>query len=104
MSVFDIIGPVMTGPSSSHTAGVVKIGALARKIFNDQPKSIEILFHGSFAHTYQGHGTDRAIIAGILGMRLDDDKIKKSLEIAQEKSVNVKFANLNLHGVHPNTL
>src|SRR6056297_699827 len=81
-SIFDVMGPVMVGPSSSHTAGAVKLGRIARFIFSDTIKKAEINFHGSFASTYKGHGTDKAVIAGILGFKPDDERIKNSLEIA----------------------
>ena len=72
MKLFDIVGPVMIGPSSSHTAGAVKIGLIARKLLGEKPVKAEILLHGSFAMTGSGHGTDRAIVAGIMGIRPDD--------------------------------
>lgn len=104
MGVFDIIGPVMIGPSSSHTAGALRIGQLAALIFKQAVTKIEIYFHGSFACTHQGHGTDRAIIAGILGMRLDDENIIHSLEIAGERGVLLEFNEIDLGDVHPNTV
>ena len=75
-SVFDMIGPVMIGPSSSHTAGVVRIGRAARKVLGVQPDTAEITFYNSFARTYEGHGSDRAIIAGLLDFNTDDIRIK----------------------------
>lgn len=82
MKLFDIVGPVMIGPSSSHTAGAVKIGLIARKLLGEKPVKAEILLHGSFAMTGSGHGTDRAIVAGIMGIRPDDERIPESFEIA----------------------
>ncbi|MFW6026065.1 MAG: L-serine ammonia-lyase, iron-sulfur-dependent subunit beta [Candidatus Woesearchaeota archaeon] len=102
-SIFDIMGPVMVGPSSSHTAGAVKLGRIAGFIFSDEIKKAEILFHGSFANTYKGHGTDRAIIAGILGFKPDDERIKESIDIAREKGIEVFFKEKEMREVHPNT-
>ena len=75
-SCFDIIGPVMVGPSSSHTAGAVRLGRLARAIAGGLPKKVEVLLHGSFAQTYRGHGTDLALIGGLLGFDTDDVRIE----------------------------
>ena len=77
MNIFDLIGPVMVGPSSSHTAGAVRIGLTARKLLADEPASAELLLHGSFADTGRGHGTDKALIAGLLGMEPDDTRITR---------------------------
>ncbi|MGM0437094.1 MAG: L-serine ammonia-lyase, iron-sulfur-dependent subunit beta [Bacillota bacterium] len=103
-SIFDIMGPVMVGPSSSHTAGAVKLGRIARFIFSDDIKKADIYFHGSFASTYKGHGTDRAVIGGILGFKPDDERIKNSLQIAKEKGIEVNFSEIQLRDVHPNTV
>ena len=89
-SAFDIIGPIMIGPSSSHTAGAVRLGLMARAILGEEVKIINIKLYGSFAQTYKGHGTDRALIAGIMGFKPDDERIRNSLEIAKEK--NIEFA------------
>jgi len=104
VNIFDIIGPVMVGPSSSHTAGVVRIGNVARRILNARPKKALIRFHGSFASTYSGHGSDRAVIAGLLGFRPDDERIRDSLKIAAENGMEFEFATVNIPGAHPNTL
>ena len=85
MDIFDIMGPVMVGPSSSHTAGAVKIGHVARELLNEDIKKAEIFLHGSFLSTGKGHGTDKALIAGLLGMNPDDERIPKSFEIAKER-------------------
>ena len=82
MNVFDVIGPVMIGPSSSHTAGAVRLGRVAWKALDDEPVRAEIELSGSFATTYLGHGTDKALIAGCMGMNPYDDDIRRSLEIA----------------------
>ena len=84
LNVFDIIGPVMIGPSSSHTAGAVRIGRVARALLGAEPVRAEILLHGSFAKTYKGHGTDKALIAGIMGMATDDESIRFSPRLAAE--------------------
>ncbi len=103
-SVFEIIGPIMIGPSSSHTAGVVRIGLLARYILGEKPVEATIVFHGSLAETYKGHGSDKAIIAGILGFRADDSRVRKALEIADRIGLKYKFMTGDLGDVHPNTL
>lgn len=104
MSIFDVMGPIMIGPSSSHTAGAAKIGKMARLIFNEKIDEANIYFHGSFADTYKGHGTDRAIVGGILGFNLDDERIKNSLEIAREKNIKVTFDRIDLKDAHPNSV
>ena len=88
-SVFDIIGPVMIGPSSSHTAGAVRIGKIVSSIFGEQPTEVEFQLYNSFAKTYRGHGTDVALVAGILGMDTDDPRIPNSLDIARERGIKV---------------
>lgn len=102
-SVFDIIGPVMIGPSSSHTAGAARIGRVARNLFEREPKWVNIHFYGSFAETYKGHGTDVAIIGGILDFDTFDERIKKSLEIAEQHGIQVKFHIEEAIPEHPNT-
>lgn len=102
-SVFDIIGPVMIGPSSSHTAGAVRLGALARAIFGGQPESAEIVLHGSFASTGTGHGTDLALVAGLLGMSPDDPRIPEAFTAASDAGMTVTFTSDDLGEVHPNT-
>lgn len=103
MNIFDIIGPVMIGPSSSHTAGAARIGYVARKILAQEPVEAEIDLAGSFAQTYKGHGTDRALIAGILGMRPDDERLPRSLELAKEQGLRFCFHTVQLPKCHPNT-
>ena len=103
MNLFDILGPVMVGPSSSHTAGAVRIGYIARKLLQETPVKVEILLHGSFATTGVGHGTDRALIAGLLGMKPDDIRIPHSFEIAEESGLVFSFGTVNLRDAHPNT-
>jgi|SRR5690554_496069 len=103
MSIFEVMGPVMIGPSSSHTAGGVKMGLLAGLVFKSDIEEVRITMHGSFADTYHGHGTDRAVVAGILGFKPDDERIKSSLQIAEEKGIKIGFDKADLGDVHPNT-
>ena len=102
-NVFDIIGPIMIGPSSSHTAGAVRLGLMARAILGEEVKKVQIKLHGSFAQTYKGHGTDRALIAGIMGFLPDDERIRNSLQIATENGIEYIFEKVNLNDAHPNT-
>ncbi|KWW10880.1 MULTISPECIES: L-serine ammonia-lyase, iron-sulfur-dependent subunit beta [Bacillaceae] len=102
-SVFDIIGPVMIGPSSSHTAGAARIGRVARNLFNREPKWAHISFYGSFAKTYKGHGTDVAIVGGLLDFDTFDERIKESLEIARKKKIKIAFREEEAVPEHPNT-
>jgi L-serine dehydratase len=102
-SVFQIIGPIMVGPSSSHTAGAVRLGLASRAIAGGQPRSARILLHGSFAQTYRGHGTDVALVAGLLGMTPDDERIPDSMKWAAEAGLEVHIEPADLGDVHPNT-
>ncbi|MBM7552800.1 L-serine ammonia-lyase, iron-sulfur-dependent subunit beta [Thalassobacillus pellis] len=102
-SVFDIIGPVMIGPSSSHTAGAARIGRAARNLFGREPKWADIHLYGSFAKTYKGHGTDVAIVGGILDYDTYDTRISSALETAKQKGIRVKFHEEEAHTDHPNT-
>jgi len=104
-SVFDMIGPVMIGPSSSHTAGVVRIARAAIRILGGVPDEASITFYNSFARTYEGHGSDRAIIGGLMDFRTDDARIKEALEIAKQKGLIYKFRSIGNSSVHhPNTI
>lgn len=103
MNIFDILGPVMVGSSSSHTAGAVRIGNISRKLLADKPVKAEIYLHGSFALTGVGHGTDKAIIAGLLGMDTDDMRIPDSFEIANKEGLEFSLKKINLKEAHPNT-
>lgn len=103
MNIFDILGPVMVGPSSSHTAGAVRIGYTARTLLGERPVNAEIGLSGSFAATGSGHGTDRALIAGLLGMKPDDMRIPDSFELADQEGLAFSFENIRLSGAHPNT-
>lgn len=103
LQAFDIIGPIMIGPSSSHTAGAVRIGKYARSILGGTPVKAHIRFSGSFAKTYKGHGTDKAVIAGILGMDTDDARIRISMDVAKEEGLTFEFEEADIDGAHPNT-
>jgi len=104
-SVFDMIGPVMIGPSSSHTAGVVRIARAAVKLLGGSPDEAEITFYNSFARTYEGHGSDRAIIAGLLDFKTDDKRIKDALTLATEQGLSYRFKSIgNASTMHPNTI
>lgn len=103
LQAFDIIGPIMIGPSSSHTAGAVRIGKYARSILGATPVKAHIRFSGSFAKTYKGHGTDKAVIAGILGMDTDDARIRVSMDVAKEEGLAFEFEEADIDGAHPNT-
>lgn len=104
MHLFDIMGPIMVGPSSSHTAGAVRIGLIGRGLVNGTPLSATLLLHGSFAATGKGHGTDRALVAGLLGMAPDDANIPRSFALAQEAGMELTLSTTNLRGAHPNTV
>lgn len=103
-SAFDIIGPVMIGPSSSHTAGAARIGRVARTLFNRLPKKAVISLYGSFAKTYKGHGTDVAIVGGLLDFDTFDDRIPTSLQLAEEAGMEVIFQVEEKVTDHPNTV
>lgn len=101
--VFDIIGPVMIGPSSSHTAGAARLGLMAGKILGEKVVKAEILLHGSFAQTYRGHGTDKALVGGIMGFRPDDKRLRQALEIAEATGLEFSFTPVDIPEAHPNT-
>ncbi|WP_026582357.1 L-serine ammonia-lyase, iron-sulfur-dependent subunit beta [Bacillus sp. J33] len=103
-SAFDIIGPVMIGPSSSHTAGAARIGRVARTLFGKQPAKAEISLYGSFAKTYKGHGTDVAIVGGILDFDTFDERIPSALQLAEEAGIEVIFTVEETVTDHPNTV
>jgi len=103
-SVFDILGPIMVGPSSSHTAGAARLGKIASIIAGENIASVQFVLHGSFAKTYKGHGTDRALVAGILGMDPWDDRLKESMLIAMQQGLGIEFVEGDLGDVHPNTV
>lgn len=104
MNIFDIIGPVMIGPSSSHTAGAVRLGRVANKLMNgSQPKSVRIELSGSFAKTYKGHGTDKALLAGILGYHSYSEEIRDIFAIAQAQGIHYEYIPTDIPNTHPNT-
>ncbi|AOY76877.1 L-serine ammonia-lyase, iron-sulfur-dependent subunit beta [Clostridium formicaceticum] len=102
-SIFDIVGPNMIGPSSSHTAGACRLGKVAHKIAGGSIKEVTFLLHGSFAKTYRGHGTDKALVGGILGFDPDDERLRRSFDIATEEGIIFHFVEEDLGEVHPNT-
>jgi len=104
MNLFDIIGPVMVGPSSSHTAGAVRIGYISRKLLGESVQRADIYLHGSFALTGKGHGTDKALIGGLLGMFPDDENIPNSFSIAEECGLQFHFREKHIRDAHPNTV
>lgn len=104
MNLLDIIGPVMVGPSSSHTAGAVKIGRVSRKLLAERVVDAKIYFHGSFLATGKGHGTDKAVVAGLLGMQVDDPEIPNSFEIAKKEGMTFSLDGIDLGDAHPNSV
>lgn len=104
MNIFQMIGPIMIGPSSSHTAGAVRLGHVVNKIANDD-KIVDVTFElsGSFARTYKGHGTDRALLAGVMGYHSYAEEIRDALKIAKEKNISYRFIAKDIAGAHPNT-
>lgn len=103
MDLFDIVGPVMVGPSSSHTAGAVRMGYVAGKLLGVPVRKAEILLYGSFLATGEGHGTRKALVAGLLGMQPDDYRIADSFALAKEQGIEVTFGEAHLEEAHPNT-
>ena len=103
MNLYDILGPVMVGPSSSHTAGAVRIGAMARRLLGEEPAKAIVGLHGSFGATGRGHGTDRAIVAGLLGMESDDERIPDSFACAGQAGLAFEIGHVTVRGAHPNT-
>src|SRR3990167_5414835 len=96
LSIFDIAGPVMVGPSSSHTAGACKIGQFARALFHGTPNKVTFYLHGSFSEVYKGHATDRALLGGVLKFRTSDPRIKESFKIAKQKKIKYEFIKKDL--------
>ncbi|OAS86840.1 MULTISPECIES: L-serine ammonia-lyase, iron-sulfur-dependent subunit beta [Metabacillus] len=103
-SAFDIIGPIMIGPSSSHTAGAARIGRVARTLFGKEPKKAVISLYGSFAKTYKGHGTDVAIVGGLLDFDTFDERIPQAIQLADQAGIEIEFIVENLVTDHPNTV
>lgn len=105
ISVFDVLGPNMVGPSSSHTAGAAVIGFLAQKMINGPIVKVDFTLYGSFAKTYKGHGTDRALLGGVMGFETDDARIRNSFEIARERGIEFAFIPNDVETeIHPNTV
>lgn len=107
VSLLDIIGPVMVGPSSSHTAGACRLGLLARGLVGGTPERAQIELHGSFARTGEGHGTDKALVGGLMGFRPDDERLREALDIAEREGLDYRFEKTTLGDegvVHPNTV
>lgn len=104
MNLFDILGPIMVGPSSSHTAGAVRIGAMARALLGQEPAKADLFLHGSFASTGAGHGTHQALVAGLLGFAPDDSRIPNSFALARELGLDVSFDVISLRDAHPNSV
>lgn len=106
ISVFDVIGPNMVGPSSSHTAGAASIALLTKKMIGEDVKRIKFTLYGSFAKTYKGHGTDRALVGGILGFETDDERIRDSFELAKAAGLDFSFESVSEDDddIHPNTV
>src|SRR5688572_33176466 len=105
VSLLDIIGPVMVGPSSSHTAGACRLGLLGRGLVSGTPQRAVMELHGSFARTGEGHGTDKALVAGLMGFRPDDERIRTALEIAEREGLGYRFEKISLEdSAHPNTV
>ncbi|WP_243027306.1 L-serine ammonia-lyase, iron-sulfur-dependent subunit beta [Thermus albus] len=104
MGLLDMVGPVMVGPSSSHTAGACRLALLARHLLGERPRRVEFGLHGSFAKTGKGHGTHLALVAGVLGFKPDDERLKESLSLAEGEGVEVVFKEVELGDVHPNTV
>ncbi len=105
-SLFDVAGPIMVGPSSSHTAGACKIGQIARALFRGTPKDVKFYLYGSFATVYQGHATDKALLAGVIKLWTSDPKIKDAFKIADKKKLKYKFIpyKISTPEHHPNTV
>ena len=104
MNLFDIVGPVMIGPSSSHTAGAARIGRVARRLLGEDVAEARVGFCGSFARTWRGHGTDRAVVGGLMDVAADDTRLRDSLDEAKRRGLSVTFEEIQLKGAHPNTV
>lgn len=104
IGLFDVLGPIMVGPSSSHTAGAVRLGNIARKLARGKIIKADFYLHGSFAKTHKGHGTDRALLGGVLGMATDDERIINSFSLANVADIQYDFHHADLGDVHPNSV
>lgn len=104
VSILDVMGPVMVGPSSSHTAGTARLGRVAREILGEDPIEVKFFLHPPLATTYRGHGSDFALVGGSIGLNVDDPRIPESLRIAEQMGVEIAFSEEDLGDVHPNTV
>lgn len=106
ISIFDVAGPIMVGPSSSHTAGACKIGQIARALFRGSPTHADFYLYGSFATVYQGHATDKALLAGVMKLQTNDPDLPKAFELAEKKGLKYRFTPLKINAPehHPNTV
>lgn len=104
VSILDVMGPVMVGPSSSHTAGAARLGRVAREILDEEPLEVSFVLHPPLAATYRGHGSDFALVGGSIGLNVDDPRIPEAIRIAEQMGVKVSFSEEDLGDVHPNTV
>src|SRR5947208_10167445 len=104
VSILDVMGPVMVGPSSSHTAGTARLGRVAREILEEDPVSVRFILHPPLAATYRGHGSDFALVVGSIGLNVDDPRIPEAIRIAEQMGVDITFSEEDLGDVHPNTV
>src|ERR1043165_8577306 len=103
VSILDVMGPVMVGPSSSHTAGTARLGRVAREVLDEEPRAVRFVLHPPLAATYRGHGSDFALVGGAIGLNVDDPRIPEAIRIAEQMGVNIEFAEEDLGAVPPNT-
>src|SRR5688500_10790366 len=104
VSILDVMGPVMVGPSSSHTAGTARLGRVAYEILDDEPLSVEFHLHPPLAATYRGHGSDFALVGGSIGLNVDDPRIPEAIRIAEQMGLEISFSEEDQGDVHPNTV
>src|SRR5205085_4384663 len=104
VSILDVMGPVMVGPSSSHTAGTARLGRVAREILDEDPVAVRFVLHPPLAATYRGHGSDFALVGGSIGLNVDDPRIPEAIRIAEQMGVEIEFAEEDMGDVHPNTV
>lgn len=104
VSILDVMGPVMVGPSSSHTAGTARLGRVAREILDEDPVRVHFFLHPPLATTYRGHGSDFALVGGAIGLNVDDPRIPEAIRIAEQMGVDVQFSEEDLGDVHPNSV
>ena len=104
VSILDVMGPVMVGPSSSHTAGTARIGRVAREILDEDPTAVQFFLHPPLAATYRGHGSDFALVGGAIGLNVDDPRIPEAIRIGEQMGLDIHFSEEDLGEVHPNTV